>query len=137
MSGERDGTAIASGHVAVHPDICWAQGHGNSICMHIYIIYKSTVIQCLCALAHSTIAVSDLVEDQVSSIAVAPNGDYFVTASADHTIRVWNLKSGEVRLHLRTYTPVLTLFIGGCGVLFSGRDYIKRPRGEGALRVPT
>jgi len=33
--------------------------------------------------------------DSINAVAVTPKGDRAISASSDHTLRVWNLKNGR------------------------------------------
>ncbi|NXK66740.1 PLRG1 regulator, partial [Sylvietta virens] len=45
--------------------------------------------------------------DCVRGIAVEPGNEWFVTGSADRTIRIWDLASGELRLSLSAHTSTV------------------------------
>ncbi len=49
-------------------------------------------------------------ESQVESVAFNPDGNQIVSASSDHTIRIWDAQSGQKKLVLNVMEgPVLNL----------------------------
>ena len=58
--------------------------------------------------------------DHVRGCAVAPNGSYIVSASADRTLKVWDTATGTERLTLRGHTD----HVRSCVVSPNGRFII-------------
>ncbi|KAH6642180.1 WD repeat-containing protein-like protein [Boeremia exigua] len=78
-------------------------------------------------------------EDTVTSIALCPSSDTFISCSADNTVRLWNLQSpnhvGRLNLHkpyLATYDPSATVIAIASAdtqtiLLYDVRNYDKPP----------
>jgi len=66
--------------------------------------------------------------DQVWGVAVSPNGAYVATASADHTAKVWNVRSGQCFLTIPHSAAVVSVAFnpGGDLIATSGLDNIAR-----------
>jgi WD40 repeat protein len=58
--------------------------------------------------------------DQVTSLAFAPNGEWFATGSQDKTIRLWDTATGAPRLTLTGHTdPVQDVAVNSTGTLIA------------------
>jgi WD40 repeat protein len=68
---------------------------------------------------------------EVTSCAVSPQGDYIVSASSDdRTLKVWDARTGEVRLTLEGHAG----WVNGCVVSPDG-DYIVSASSDSTLKV--
>ena len=60
-------------------------------------------------------------EDLVTSVAVAPGGEFVVSGGLDRTVRIWDLSSGEEQARLTSQDPVWTVAITSDGSTIASR----------------
>ena len=66
----------------------------------------------------------------VAGCAISPTGDYFVSASRDQTLKVWDARTGKERCTLRGHTS----YVRGCAISPSG-DIIVSASDDQTLKV--
>src|SRR5437588_11810905 len=68
--------------------------------------------------------------DWVNGCAISPAGDIIVSASSDHTLKVWDARTGEVRQTLRGHRDG----VRGCAISPAG-DFIVSASCDETLNV--